>query len=160
MALAVRAASGEHARMSDATASVRITLLGGFVVVVDGAVVTLPWRLRKAKTLVKLLALRTGHRIHRDVLVDQLWPDADPSVGANNLHQALHAARRVVGAQRLVLSDDLVVLGGDGGVSVDVDEFDGAAARAVASGAVEELRAALDMWSGELLPEDLYEDWA
>src|SRR6478735_10246873 len=112
--LADRASSGEHASMSDATASVRITLLGGFAVVVDGAVVTAPWRLRKAKTLVKLLALRTGHRLHRDVLVDQLWPEADPSVGANNLHQALHAARRIVGAPHLLLTDDVVELGGDG----------------------------------------------
>src|SRR6478735_4553929 len=158
--LADRAVSGEHQRMTDATASVRITLLGGFAVVVDGAVVTAPWRLRKAKTLVKLLALRTGHRLHRDVLVDQLWPDADPSVGANNLHQALHAARRIVGASHLILSDDVVELGGDGAVSVDVDEFENAAARAGATGAVDDLRAALDMWSGELLPEDLYEDWA
>ena len=109
--------------MSEATAPLRIMLLGGFASSVDGVIVVSPWRLRKAKTLVKLLALRADHRVHRDVLVDQLWPDADATVAANNLHQTLHAARRTVGAEHLVLSDDVVVLGADSGVSVDVAGF-------------------------------------
>ena len=118
------------------------------------------WRLRKAKTIVKLLALAAGHRVHRDVLIEQLWPEADPAVGTNNFHQALHAARRVVGAENLVLQDEIVVLGGEGGVAVDVDDFDAAAAMAASTGAPEDIRHALALWSGELLPEDLYEDWA
>ena len=125
-----------------------------------GRVAPPPWRLRKAKTIVKLLALATGHRVHRDVLIEQLWPEADPAVGTNNFHQALHAARRVVGAENLVLHDEIVVLGGEGGVAVDVDDFDAAAARAASTGAPEDIRHALALWSGELLPEDLYEDWA
>ena len=62
------------------------------------------------------------------MLIEQLWPEADPAVGTNNFHQALHAARRVVGAENLVLQDEIVVLGGEGGVTVDVDDFDAAAA--------------------------------
>ena len=116
--------------MTDARRLVRIAVLGGFTVSVDGEVAPARWRLRKAKTIVKLLALATGHRVHRDVLIEQLWPDADPAVGVNNFHQALHAARRVVGAEHLVLHDEIVVLGGEGGVAVDVDDFDAAAARA------------------------------
>ena len=139
---------------------VRIALLGGFTVSVDGIGVSERWRLRKAKTIVKLVALAPGHRVHRDVLIEQLWPEADPVVGANNFHQALHAARRIVGAEHLVLCDDMVVLAGEGALSVDVDDFDAAAARAASSGAAEDVRHALGLWSGELLPEDLYEDWA
>ena len=41
-------------------AAVRVSLLGGFSVTVDGQPVTDRWRLRKAKTLVKLLALHPG----------------------------------------------------------------------------------------------------
>ena len=147
--------------MSDARRPVRIALLGGFTVSVDGDVGPQRWRLRKAQTIVKLLALATGHRDHRDVLIDLLWPDADPVAGANNFHQALHAARRVVGAENLVLHDEIVVLGGEGGVvAVDVDDFDAAAARAGGTGALSDIRQALTLWSGELLPEDRYEDWA
>jgi predicted ATPase len=57
-------------------ADVRISLLGGFSVVVDGRPVAEHWRLRKAKTLVKLLALAPGHRLHRESVVEALWPDA------------------------------------------------------------------------------------
>ena len=146
--------------MSEAPELLRIVLLGGFNVSVEGAVGRQPWRLRKAQTMVKLLALAPRHRAHRDVLIEQLWPDVSPAVGANNFHQAVHAARRVVGTANLVLHEEIVVLGGEGGVSVDVDEFDAAAATAAATGSSADLRRALALWTGELLPEDLYEDWA
>ena len=115
------------ASASDVHTTVRIALLGGFAVRVEGAGAPPRWRLRKAKTIVKLLALAVGHRVHRDVLTEQLWPEADPAVGANNFHQALHAARRVIGAENLVLHDEIVVLGGEGTLAVDVDDFDAAA---------------------------------
>ena len=58
------------------------------------------WRLRKAKTLVKLLALASGHRMHRDALMAALWPDRDGPAAANNLHQALYVARRALARVR------------------------------------------------------------
>jgi len=64
-----------------------IVLLGGFSVSVAGQPIADRWRLRKAKTLVKLLALAPGHRLHRDIVVDLLWPEAEPQATANNLHQ-------------------------------------------------------------------------
>jgi DNA-binding SARP family transcriptional activator len=83
------AESGE----AEAAALVRVCLLGGFSVSIDGEPVDDRWRLRKAKTLVKLLALEPGHRLHRDVLIEQLWPETASSAATNNLHQAVHAAR-------------------------------------------------------------------
>src|SRR3954454_3253245 len=115
------------------------------------------WRLRKAKTLVKLLALAPGHRLHRDALLDELWPDQDPAAGTNNLHQALHAARRALGWQHVLLNDETVLLES---VTVDVDEFEDSAAKARASNNIEELRTAAELWAGELLPEDAYAEWA
>ena len=54
---------------------VRITLLGGFDVQVDGMSVPAGvWRLSKARSLVKLLALVEGNSMHRDAVVDALWP--------------------------------------------------------------------------------------
>ena len=134
------AVRGEHAWVSDALRPVRIVLLGGFTVSIEGVVAPPRWRLRKARTIVKLLALAPGHRVHRDVLIEQLWPEADPAVGANNFHQALHAARRVLGSENLVLHDEIVVLGGARGVTVDVDDFDSAAVRAASTGAPEDQR--------------------
>ncbi|MCD0481059.1 tetratricopeptide repeat protein [Streptacidiphilus sp. ASG 303] len=148
--------------MSD---NVRISLFGGFRVVVgDRPVAAGEWRLRKARTLLKLLALAPGHRLHRDRVYDLLWPDLDPAAAANNLHQVLHAARRALTAAGapgdvVVLRDDTVVLGPEGGVRVDLDDLEEAARRASAGGGSAEYRAALDLAGGELLPEDAYEPW-
>jgi DNA-binding SARP family transcriptional activator len=141
-------------------AEIHISLLGGFSVTVDGEPVPNRWRLRKAKTLVKLLALAPGHRLHREVVVDRLWPDTEPQVAANNLHQIVHTIRRMMGPESITLSDDVARLCPSGGLSVDVDQFDRAAAVARSSGEITELQAALELWTGPLLPEDQYANWA
>jgi DNA-binding SARP family transcriptional activator len=80
-----------------ASGTLHVALLGGFSVRVGSRAVPGSWRLRKSKTLVKLLALADGHRAHRDVLTGVLWPGLDPAAAANNLHQALHAAQAGAG---------------------------------------------------------------
>ena len=141
-------------------AEVHVSLLGGFSVTVNGEPVPDRWRLRKAKILVKLLTLAPGHRLHREVVIDRLWPDTEPHVAANNLHQVVHTIRRMVGPESITLSDDVVRLCPTGGLSVDVDQFDRAAAAARSSGVITELQAALELWTGPLLPEDQYARWA
>jgi predicted ATPase/DNA-binding SARP family transcriptional activator len=140
-------------------AALRIDLLGGFAVTVDDEPVADRWRLRKAKTLVKLLALAPRHSMHRDIALEILWPDADLSAGTNNLHQAVHAARRVLGARSVALRDDVLLLAPDDELTIDVDEFQRLADDARGTGDVEDLRAAAQSWTGPLLPEDAYEPW-
>jgi len=90
---------------------VSLELLGRFAVVVNGAEVDeRAWRLRKARTLVKVLALAPGRRLHREQTMELLWPDLTATAAQNNLHQTLHAARRVLGAESIALSDGLLVL--------------------------------------------------
>ena len=73
----------------------RIGLLGRFSVSVgDRKVDQSAWRLRKAASLVKLLALAPGHRLHREQAMDLLWPELGLRAASNNLRQALHVARR------------------------------------------------------------------
>src|SRR5919107_1871303 len=79
--------------------AVRVWLLGGFRVSVGSR--TIPqdaWRLRKAATLVKLLALSSGHCMHREQAMDLLWPDSGRKAASNNLRRVLHAARRLLDA--------------------------------------------------------------
>jgi predicted ATPase/DNA-binding SARP family transcriptional activator len=141
-------------------AEVHVSLLGGFSVTVNGEPVPDRWRLRKAKTLVKLLALAPGHRLRREVVVDRLWPDTEPQVAANNLHQIVHTIRRMMGPESITISDDVVRLCPAGGLTVDVDQFERAAATARSGGQITELQAALELWTGPLLPEDEYASWA
>ncbi|HSS33270.1 MAG TPA: BTAD domain-containing putative transcriptional regulator [Solirubrobacterales bacterium] len=123
------------------------------------------WRLRKAKTLIKLLALAPDRRLHADQAAAALWPDRDQAATRNNLHQAIYAARRALdcgdgrGRDLLELSDDLITLGPHDPVRIDADVFERAAARARAEQDPTTYRAALAVYEGELLPEDRYEEW-
>ncbi|MEN3281202.1 MAG: hypothetical protein V7607_2342 [Solirubrobacteraceae bacterium] len=141
-------------------AGLAIQLLGAFSVWVAGdQVPDGTWRLRRAKSLIKLLALAPERRLHREQVVEQLWPGEDPA--GNSLHQVLYTARRALGpdaGERLVLRDDVVALVGDD-VWVDVDAFERAGAEARAQRTNDSYRMALELYGDDLLPEDRYEDW-
>lgn len=145
---------------------IRVTMLGGFDVHIDETVVPAGvWRLNKARSLLKLLALAEGNRLHRDAVVEALWPDLAAVAGANNLHQALHAARRALAeagasADVLRLRDGVVALCPDGGLATDVQDLEAALDKALAADAPDLLLDIATQCSQGLLPEDGYEDWA
>ncbi|MDQ3965903.1 MAG: AAA family ATPase, partial [Actinomycetota bacterium] len=145
---------------------VRISLLGGFRVSVGPrSVEEGEWRLKKAASLLKLLALAEGHRMHREQAMELLWPGFDRKAAANNLHQALHFARRALEPKATALSylrlhDELLELCPNSALWVDVEAFEEAAASARRSRKPGTYRAAVELYAGDLLPEDRYEDWA
>jgi DNA-binding SARP family transcriptional activator len=64
----------------------RVWLLGDFRVSVGTRTIQHnEWRLRKAASLVKALALAPGHRLHRELAMDLLWPQLGRAAAANNL---------------------------------------------------------------------------
>ena len=90
-----------------------------------------------------------------------VWPDESLDVAAPKLHKAAHFARRATGqADAVVLRDDTVQLFPDAEVVVDAVAFDELSRRAIAAGDVELARRALDLYGGELCPQDRYEEWA
>ena len=140
--------------------SLAVTLLGGFTVAVDGVPVPPDaWARRHAAALVKLLALAPGHRLHREQVLDALWPGVDPEAATPRLHKAAHYARRALGSDVAVtLRQDTVTLAGE--VRVDVDELETRGRAALAAGSAEAAERALGEYGGPLLPEDVYEEWA
>ena len=152
---------------AERTEAVRIWLLGGFRVAVGSRTVQEgAWRLRKAASLVKLLSLAAGHRMHREQAMDLLWPELGKEAASNNMRQTLHAARRALtsdpaeGSRYLASEDESLVLCPDGQLWVDVDAFEQAASTARHSREPTAYEAALDLYGGELLPADRYEEWA
>jgi hypothetical protein len=142
--------------------SVDITVLGGFSVVVAGLRVhDRAWRRRAASDLVKVLALTEGRVLHREQLADALWPRLSPAAALPRLHQAAHYARSALGQRdAVVLRRDRVALLPDTDVRVDAVEFRRRAERALAAASPRAAAEVLDDHAGELLPEDLYADWA
>ena len=106
-----------------------IRLLGGFSATSGEHAVPERWRLRKAKGLVKLLALAPGHQLHREQLMDLLWPELEPSAAANQLRKALHVARRNLrpggdtAPTPIVRRDELISLRRSS-LRVDLEAFD------------------------------------
>ena len=142
--------------------SVEIRLLGGFEVVVDGETVASgSWQRRAAADLVKLLALTDGHRLHRERVLESLWPGVDVASASPRLHKAAHYARRAVGrADAVVVRGETVALLPDDEIVVDVAVFDDLASAADERGDLESAERALAAYGGDLLPDDLYEPWA
>jgi len=131
--------------------------MGGFQLEVAGQPVPDDaWRLRRAKTVIKLLALTPERRLHREQLAEALWPEGEGSPAG--LHQVLYVARKAIGAGSLSMRDDVVELNGTG-IWIDVEAFEEAGAAARATGELEAYRKAIELYGGELLPEDRYEQW-
>jgi predicted ATPase/DNA-binding CsgD family transcriptional regulator len=163
-----RAMAGDRQKTLGITAeepvTVRIGLLGGFRVSVGARTIEKDaWRLRKAASLVKLLALAPGHRLHRERVMDTLWPELGRKAASNNLRGALHAARRAVepdqGPRYLELQGEQLVLCPGARLQVDVDAFEEAASSARRFRDPVARRTAINLYAGELLPEDRYEGW-
>lgn len=140
--------------------TVEIRLLGDFDVVVDGRPV-LGFPRRSAAALVQLLALQPARRLHRERVLDALWPDADPTDAANALHKAAHFARRATGAPDcVVLRRESVSLFPDRDVVVDVVRFQAEAGAALADANPRASAQVLDTYGAELLPDEPYAAWA
>jgi predicted ATPase/DNA-binding SARP family transcriptional activator/DNA-binding CsgD family transcriptional regulator len=152
---------------------VRLKLLGGFRVWVGSRVIEEDsWRLRKARSLTKLLALSPRHRLHREQVMEALWPELGIHNASNNLHQILHTLRRSLEPSAsaassataacsgyLLLRDDQLLLCPESPLWVDVEAFEEAAVTARHGMEPAAFRAAVDLYAGELLPEDRYEPW-
>jgi DNA-binding SARP family transcriptional activator len=140
---------------------VNVQVLGGFEVRVDGQPVPPDrWTRRHTAALVKLLALRPTANLHREQVIDALWPDLSVAEAAPRLHKAAHYARKALGFRdALVLAGDSVHLCPVGEVRVDALDFQRLAGRAIAEGGAAAAKAALARYGGALLPLDVYEPW-
>lgn len=142
---------------------VKVRLLGGFEVAVDGVPVPPEsWSRRHAASLVKLLALAPGRRLHRERVIEALWAGLTVEAAGPRLHKAAHYARRALGDDpgALVLRRDVVALLADADVVIDAEEFRRSGASALVENTAAAAQSALHAYAGPLLPDDLYEPWA
>ena len=109
----------------------------------------------------KVLALAPGRRLHREQVINLVWPEDTIAEAVPKLHKAAHFARRALGVpDAVVLRGNQVVLCPGGGVTVDAVRFGELARRALAAGDAAAAGEALALYGGELLPADRYEEWA
>ena len=125
------------------------------------------WPRRAMRSLLLLLLTTPGHRLPRDQVIDQLWPDASPKTALNALYVSLHGLRRVLeptlrtgrDSAYLELVGDVVRLRPEAIDWIDVEVFLAALGSPGAVNQREQLAAALSLYTGDLLADEPYVDW-
>jgi DNA-binding SARP family transcriptional activator len=137
---------------------IRIRTFGGFGIEVDGRPISLEGVKPRARAVLRLLTVHGGVGVHREVIQAALWPDADGQTGARSLHVAISSLRGRLadaigpdGVRLIVREGDAYRLAVDPS-GIDMVRFE----RAVRAGAH---RAAIDVYQGELLPQDGPAEW-
>ena len=147
----------------------RVFLLGHFAVYRgDRLILPRTWKRRKAATLFKLFLLAPNHAILRDQAIELLFPDADPAASIKAFNTVLHSLRRTICPPHaphelyITTETDRVYLNPECLAFTDADVFEaqGRAALHEPQPTRAELEAALALYTGDLLPDDLYADWA
>ena len=153
--------------------TIEIQALGGFAVRRDGiAVPHSAWQSRKARELLKMLIARRGRPAAREQLIALLWPDEEPDRAASRLSGVLSVARAVFDPDKTHPADTFIVADRDTvgldlqRVVIDVENFLTTATHGLALREREPERARVLLedaeasYTGDVLEEDLYEDWA
>lgn len=164
--LPVRAADVPSARLA-------IRCFGAFEVVLEGRRLSRADFVRhKAMQLLKHLVLRRGAPVHRDPLIELLWPDAPARSGANRLHVVVNALRSTLETGRgpraseyIICRDDHYFFNTAAPHSVDLYQFlDAVAAARIAQRENAEERAlgpleeAVRLYRGDLFGDDTEDD--
>ena len=149
-------------------------MLSSFRVVIDGE--ELNGRLGgKARALLKILAANRERVLPRDVLMEMVWPDADPATSAVSLKVAAHNLRSVLEPDKAPGAPGRLVLFRDGTYSltrdaadvwVDIEALTALWRRASRAESARDADAAYAgyreveaLYEGDFLEEDIYDDW-
>ncbi len=140
--------------------ALHICVIGSFTVQRDGELVDVPPG--HVANLIKILAVRGG-RAPVEVILDNLWPEVDVQTGRRRLKNVLMRVKTVLGEHWLVRQSTSLAFGT--GVSLDLAEFESVARRTLVLAASRDTAAwkvaltALERYVGDLLPDDLYDEW-
>jgi LuxR family maltose regulon positive regulatory protein len=152
--------------------SLRVHFFGHFEMLHEGE--TLPLgRSSKALTILKYLLAHRSRPVSQDHLMGWLWPKSNLKKARWSLNSAVHALRKLIKscpslacANPVLLEEGYYRLDLAAPVETDVEEFDACyergrrlqKSRRMAEAAVE-YEKALQLYRGDYLVEDLYEDW-
>ncbi len=140
-------------RHSQGRIAASISTLGGFKVVVDGQEVPLSaWGSRRARQLCKRLTAACGNPVPREQLVDLLWPEERGQQRLSaRLSVQLSTVRRILGGGVIADRD---------AVRIDVSDIHLDLADLRAAAEAGDWGQVVELYRGDYLPLDLYDDWA
>ncbi len=151
--------------------TLQVFTLGGFGIVAAGRSIDIgKWKRKQAVTLLKYLITQLDRPVHRERLLDCLWPDVDQRRGWGRLKVTMYYLRRELRGNGM--SDEVVKTVGSSyllrrdAVWVDVDVFErlvteGRALQDQAqwSDALDRYVDAQRLYRGDYLEEETFADW-
>jgi len=167
-ALEIENNDADHIGQTNTFIPVDVYMLGAFNMTFEDMTVKLP--ASRGLSVLKYLLLNHAKNTPREVLMDVFWPDADPETARNNLNVSIHGLRRslrsVSDISLIVYQDGAYGLKQDLQVWLDVEEFE----RCVRAGqqlearnhlttAVNEYEAAISLYQGDFLEQNLFDEW-
>jgi DNA-binding SARP family transcriptional activator len=155
---------------ADAEPGFAVSCLGGLRLRRRGRELDLRAVTPRARSLLRLLALHEGRPVHREVLMEALWPGADPISSGRNLQVLVSTLRQALEPGRGRGDDTLVMRDGDAyrlalpeGAEIDLTLFRrtlaDARVRADPRVAAAAYSRVLDLYVAELFPEEGPADW-
>ncbi len=151
--------------------TLQVFTLGCFGLVVGGRGVALEkWKRKQAVTLLKCLVTQVGRPVHRERILDCLWPNVDEGRGWDRLKVTMCYLRRQLRA--IGMGEDILKTVGDAyllrrdAVSVDAETFETLTTEGWAlqrrqrwDEALRSYNEAEHLYRGNYLEEDVYADW-
>jgi len=151
-----------------------IKTLGGFQAFRDETLVEeSEWEANQPRLLLKAIIAHRSRGVPKDVLIEALWPEISPLSGERNFKVILHRLRRTLepevdkglGSSYIHLKGNLIYLD-EGLCHVDLDDFLSCCRRGEKKDQEGDIkstitlyRQAIELYSGDFLPEDRYVPW-
>jgi LuxR family maltose regulon positive regulatory protein len=163
---------GQEASVPAARTALRARFFGHFELLCDGEAVTLG-RNGKALAILKYLLAHRESPVSQDLLMGWLWPESNLKKARWSLNSAIHVLRKRLSrcpssasVKYILLEEGYYRLCPAVQVGTDVDDFDAHYGRGrrlekaqQMPEAAAEYKKAIELYRGDYLIEDLYEDW-
>ena len=115
----------------------------------------------------QILALKQTHDLHREELIEMLFPDTDLKTATANFYRILHTARKALEPFRnsyalsnfLVNEGDQIKLSANGNFWIDAEEFERKAREGLKKNNPDLLESAAALYKGDLLESEPFEEW-
>jgi DNA-binding SARP family transcriptional activator len=129
----------------------------------ENRIKSIDWQRDKARKLFQLLLIHRNEWLHRDQIIDRLWPDLPQDAALRDFKVALNALNKAIEPNRpkgtnpffVVRNENLYCINPLAKIWWDVDLFENLAVKSD----LDSLEEALVMYRGEFLTDNLYEEW-
>ena len=169
---AIEEAAPRVASMLARSSALQVRFFGHFETFCNGEAVPLG-RNGKALAILKYLLAHRDRQVSQDNLMGWLWPESNLKKARWSLNSAIHVLRKLLSScpssdnvNYILLEEGYYSLSPTVRVETDVDEFDACYERGRRleranrrQQAAAEYEKAIELYRGDYLAEDLYEDW-